>query len=151
MTPIQRRKPSNKRKKSRNSITNSTERGGFEPPLSCPKTHFECVTINHSDTSPRQTWSFRFTSADCNYNITVDRVCWKSCLWGERTGNREQFQLSEYPQFLISDPTRKNATVLRPHLPKPCTCLFLKSAKPLLVNGYSFIQQALIMTIFSPP
>ncbi|PPJ63573.1 hypothetical protein CUN59_09365 [Cuspidothrix issatschenkoi CHARLIE-1] len=39
------------------------------------------------------------------------------------------------------DPTRKNPTVLRLHLPKRCTCLFLKSAKPLLINGYSFIQQ----------
>jgi len=36
----------------------------------------------------------------------------------------------------FSYPTRKNATVLRLHLPKPCTCLFLKSAKPLLINGY---------------
>ncbi len=59
------------------------------------------------------------------------------------TLNWEQFQLSGYPQFLISDPTRKNATVLRLHLPKPCTCLFLKSAKSLLINGYSFVQQAL--------
>jgi hypothetical protein len=32
----------------------ATERGGFEPPLGFPKTHFECVTINHSDTSPKK-------------------------------------------------------------------------------------------------
>jgi predicted site-specific integrase-resolvase len=35
-----------------------TERGGFEPPSAFTETHFECVTINHSDTSPRELIQF---------------------------------------------------------------------------------------------
>jgi hypothetical protein len=35
-----------------------TERGGFEPPSAFAETHFECVTINHSDTSPRELIQF---------------------------------------------------------------------------------------------
>lgn len=30
----------------------ATERGGFEPPLSCPKTDFESAAFNRSATSP---------------------------------------------------------------------------------------------------
>ena len=30
----------------------ATERGGFEPPLGCPKTDFESAAFNRSATSP---------------------------------------------------------------------------------------------------
>ena len=39
-----------------------TERGGFEPPLSCPKLDFESSAFNHSATSPE---NFESDSAAC--------------------------------------------------------------------------------------
>jgi hypothetical protein len=35
-----------------------TERGGFEPPLSCPKLDFESSAFNRSATSPKVTSPF---------------------------------------------------------------------------------------------
>ena|GEM_PF-4932623 len=35
-----------------------TERGGFEPPLGCPKTDFESAAFNHSATSPADAANF---------------------------------------------------------------------------------------------
>ena len=66
-----------------------------------------------------------------------------------RVGNRElltgnSFRYLDILNFLFLDPTKKNVTFFRHHRSKPGTFLFEKSAKPLLINGFSSLQPALL-------
>ena len=54
------------------TTANSTERGGFEPPLSCPKTDFESAAFNHSATSP-EVWSLFILKRFVHFTVEVPR------------------------------------------------------------------------------
>ena len=63
------------------------ERGGFEPPKSCPLPHFECGALDHYATSP-----LTIIPVDLRSPATVDsRVTRRRGLGGRRLGNTIDF------------------------------------------------------------